>query len=124
MLLQIWRQRSLSWKERVMIIKTLILELTHLFDVTFPPTRVLEQLDKSIFDFLWNGKPSRIMRETIIASIKDGCLKMRDIHTFHQAQKTIYVKNLILENDKSLNLFLACSGFKKQLLKHKLSDKY
>ena len=109
----------------IMISKTLILsQITHLFAMTFTQPSVSEQLDKSIFNFLWKGKPPRIKRETIIAPIEDGGLWMPDIHAFHQAQKTIHIKNLVLENAKSLNLFFTCSGFEKSLLKHKPSDSY
>ena len=77
-ILQIWRQRSLSWKGRIMIIKTLILsQVVHLFGTTFTPKYILEQLDKTIFNFLWNHKPPRVKRETVIAPIDSGGLKMR-----------------------------------------------
>ena len=65
-ILQIWRQRSLSWKGCIMIIKTLILsQVVHLFSTTFTPNYILEQLDKIIFNFLWNHKPPRVKRETV-----------------------------------------------------------
>ena len=46
-LLQIWKQRSLSWKGTIMIIKTLILsQVTHLLSMVFTPSYILEKLDK------------------------------------------------------------------------------
>ena len=123
--LQIWKQRNLSWKGRVMIIKTLILpQVTHLFSMTFTPQNFLVQLDKLIFTFLWRDKPPRIKRDTIIASIEDGGLKMTDIMAFHQAQKVVCMKNLILEGEKVLNLLLTITGVQKSVLKHKLSLEY
>ena len=45
-LLQILKQRSLSWEGRIMIIKTLILsQVTHLLSMTFTPSYILEKLD-------------------------------------------------------------------------------
>ena len=44
-------------------------------------------------------------RETIIAKIEDGGLRMADIFAFHSAQKIITIKDLIIEDDKCLNLF-------------------
>ena len=123
--LQIWRQRNLSWKGRVMIIKTLILsQVTHLLGMIFTPNSFLEELDKLIFNFLWNNKPPRIKRETIIATVKDGGLRMPDIYAFHIAQKVLGMKNLILEEGKCLNLFLATSGVQKHTLEYKLNCKY
>ena len=125
MILQIWRQRSLSWKGRIMIIKTLILpQVTHLFGMTYTPQTFLDQLDKLIFSFLWGDKPHRIKRETIIAMIEDGGLKMPDIYSFHMAQKIMCVKNLIAEDGKVLNLFLTTTGVQKFELKHRLSPAY
>ena len=124
-ILQIWNQRSLSWKGRIMIIKTLILpQVTHLFSMTFTPQNFLVKLDKLIFSFLWRDKPPRIKRDTIIASIEDGGLKMTDIHAFHQAQKVVCMKNLILEGEKVLNLLLTVTGVQKIILKHKLTLEY
>ena len=123
-ILQIWKQRNLSWKGCIMIIKTLVLsQVTHLFTMTYTPLKFLEQLDKLIFGFLWNNKPPRVKRETIIATVDDGGLRMPDIFAFHSAQKIITLKNLIVEDGKCLNLFQSLCGIKKHLLDHKLSDR-
>ena len=83
-MLQIWKQRNFfSWKGHIMIIKTLVLsQVTHLFSMTYAPLNFLEQLDKLIFSFLWNNKPPRVKRETIIATVDDGGLRMPDIFVF------------------------------------------
>ena len=110
-MLQIWKQRNLSWKGRIMIIKTLVLsQVTHLFSMTYTPLKCLEQLDELIFSFLWN--PPRVKRETIIATVDDGGLRMPDIFAFHSAQKIITLKNLIVEDGKCLNLFQSLCGIK------------
>ena len=83
--------------------------------MTFTPKSFLEKIDKLIFNFLWQNKPPRIKRETIIASIEDGGLRMPDIYAFHQAQKTVCLKNLIIEDGKSLNLFLISCNLKKDM---------
>ena len=96
-----------------MIIKTLVLsQVTHLFSMTYTPLKILEQLDKLIFSFLWNNKPPRVKRETIIATVDDGGLRMPDIFAFHSAQKIITLKNLIVEDGKCLNLFQSLCGIK------------
>ena len=98
-ILQIWRQRSLSWKGRIMIIKTLILsQVVHLFGTTFTPKYILEQLEKIIFNFLWNHKPPRVKRETVIAPIDSGGLKMLEVFVFQEAQKISFIKNLLVED--------------------------
>ena len=117
--------KKLILEGRIMIIKTLILpQVTHLFSMTFTLQNFLVQLDKLIFTFLWRDKPPRIKRVTIIASIEDGGLKMIDILAFHQAQKFVCMKNLILEGEKVLSLLLTITGVQKTVLKHKLPLEY
>ena len=125
-ILSIWKQRSLSWLGRIMIIKTLLLsQITHLLSMIYTPKSILDKVDNLMFKFLWNDKPPRIKRNTIIARIKDGGLKMPDIYSFHEAQKIMWIKRLIL-NDKGKwqNLFFELTRFDKNLLDHKLPHTY
>ena len=104
-LTQIWGQRNLLWKGHIMIIKILILpQVTHLLGITFTPIHILERINKLMLNFLWKNKAARIKRETIIAAIKDGGLRMLDIYDFHKAQKIMCMKNLILGERKGLSL--------------------
>ena len=122
-LFQIWKQRSLSWKGRIMIIKTLILsQVTHLLSMIFTPTRILEKLDKLLFKFLWHDKPARVKRETIIAETCDGGLKMPDVFAFHNAQKAMWIKRYC-HNDtgKWKVLFQQLSHLNENEFDHKLS---
>ena len=113
-ILQIWNQRSPSWKGCIMIIKTLILsQVVHLFATTFMPREFLVQLDIIILNFLWNKKPVRVKRETIIAPVESGGLKMPEVFAFQEAQKIAFTKNLLVEDAKCLNLFLKVCNFKK-----------
>ena len=122
-ILQIWSQRNLSWKGRIMIIKTLILsQVVHLFATTFTPREFLVQLDKIIFNFLWNKKSVRVKRETIIAPVESGGLKMPEVFAFQEAQKIAFMKNLLVEDGKCLNLFLKVCNIKKVMLDRKLSS--
>ena len=122
-LLQIWKQRSLSWKGRIMIIKTLILsQITHLLSMIYTPPNILEKLDKLLFNFLWNDKPARVKRETIIAVSCEGGLKMPDVFAFHNAQKAMWIKRYHLNNSSKWRaLFKQLSNFKDYELDHKLS---
>ena len=107
-----------------MIIKTLILsQVIHLFNMTYTPVNFLEQIDKIIFSFLWSDRTPQVKRETIISKIEDGGLRMPDIFSFHIAPKNNYVKNILIEDGKCLNLYLSLGGIKKQLLDHKLTEK-
>ena len=108
-ILQICSQRSLSWKGCIMIIKTLILaKVVHLFATTFTPREFLVQLDKIIINILWNKKPVRVKRETIIAPVESGGLKMPEVFAFQEAQEMALMKNLLVVDGKCS--FSICSG--------------
>ena len=120
-IIQIWKQRNLSWKGRIVIIKSLILsQFTHLFSMLYTPPYVLDKLKKFILNFLWNNKPPRVKYETMIANIKDGGLKLPDITSFHNAQKAVWIKRLQTGRGKWKNLFLILSNLNSLLLDHKL----
>ena len=79
-LLQIWLGRHLSLKGKITILRALIIsQILFLFTVLFAPFYILEKLDKLLLSFLWSNKTPNVKRETIIASIEDGGLKMPEL---------------------------------------------
>ena len=56
----------------------------------------------------------RVKRETIIAPVESGGLKMPEALAFQEVQKIALLKNLLVEDGKCLNLFLKISNFKKR----------
>ena len=56
-----------------------------------------------MYNFLWDGKPDKIKRETITQDYEHGGLKMTDIETFIWSLKAGWVKRLAqTENNKLL----------------------
>ena len=53
-----------------------------------------------MFEFLWEGKPDKIKRNTIIQNIENGGLKMVDIELCITSLKASWVKRLTDENNK------------------------
>ena len=92
------RHRSL--KSKITSLRTLIVpQILILFAVLFAPFCILEKVDKVLLSFLWNNKTPKIKRETIIASIEEGGLKMPDIFEINKAAKITWVKRLAIETD-------------------------
>ena len=86
-------QRLDSWKCRRLSLLVYILSPL--------PTnyRVLKELRKSLFNFLWSSKGDKIKRNVMIGDYSDGGLKMIDLKSFNKALKSTWVKkNLDLEN--------------------------
>ena len=90
--LHIWRARSLSWKGKITILKTLVLpQVMHLFSNIYTPMHILEKIDRLFFDILWGGKPPRVKKSTLIYDYHQGGLKMADIYSIHISQKVIWL---------------------------------
>ena len=72
-LMNIWKSRKLSIKGKITILRTLILpQVQFLFSMIVIPETILKRLDNMLFDFLWDSKPAKVKRSTIIAPIEHG----------------------------------------------------
>ena len=99
-ILNIWRSRSLSLKGKITIIKTLAIpQIQFLFNMIYIPDNIIKQIDELVYSFLWNSKPPKIKKSTIIAPIKEGGLGMIDTHTIHQAAKISWIRRLFHTTD-------------------------
>ena len=99
-LINIWHSRNLSLKGKVTIIKALLLpKIYHLLSTIYIPNIILKQIDKTIFEFLWNKKTPKVKKDSIISNIEDGGLKMPDIYAIHDSFKISWIKKLF-DNEK------------------------
>ena len=123
-ILYTWTSRSLSWKGKIVILKSLVIpQVTHLLSNTYVPNDVLDKIDRMLFKFLWQNGPSRVKRKTIINNLESGGLKMPDIYAFHTAQKCLWIKRLLDDNKKNWKaLANELIGIDLNLLDHKLSE--
>ena len=79
-----WSNKYLSPIGKITIIKSLIIsKLNHLF-LTLPNLNngLLNQFIKKIFDFIWDGKPDKIKRETIAQIYELGGLNMLNLKQY------------------------------------------
>jgi hypothetical protein len=77
-ILKSWQHRKLTLLGKVTVIKTLVLpKLIHLL-TSLPNLKqsLFNDLNKLFFNFIWDGKPEKIKRNTLIADFEDGGLKM------------------------------------------------
>ena len=99
---QIWSQRNLSLKGKVTIINTLIISL-FVYPISILPTppAVLEEIDTSIFKFLWGNKPPKIAKNVIQNEIHTGGLKMPNIFLKAKSWKLMWLKRALLHPDRN-----------------------
>ena len=91
-----WKKHKLSVVGKIAVIKTfalpkLIYPLTVLEN---PKQELINKINKYMFDFLWDAKPDKINRKTIIQDYENGGLKMIDLNIFITSIKAGWVKRL------------------------------
>ena len=65
-MLNLWRARNLPLEGKITVFKTLdLFETTHLDLVKTIPTSIIDQLNKTPKNFVWNGLNPKIKNSTI-----------------------------------------------------------
>jgi hypothetical protein len=100
-ILGIWGLRDLSTLGRITIFKSLAFsKVIYQCSNLVVPDEVIKELGQIAFNFIWNGKPDKVKRNTIISDYSDGGLKMLDVASFICAQKVMWVKRLLATNNE------------------------
>ena len=125
-LINLWTARNLSLKGKVTIVKSILVpQINHLLTLCFCPKLILDRIDKLIFNFLWNKKPHKIKRDTIIANYSDGGLRMPDVYALHTKSKISWLKKLNSEEEgKWKKLMWYMLNIDESLINHKLPLSY
>ena len=97
-----WHHRKLTLIGKVSVVRTfalpkLILPFTVLPD---PPDKLIDEIQKSIFMFIWDNKPDKIKRDQLYLPKESGGLNLPNIKTFINALKASWVKRFVDENNK------------------------
>ena len=92
-----WSKRNISPIGRITVLKTLVLsKITHIL-MALPPSKskVIDELEKRFFKFIWKGKPDQIKRVLAFNKIEDGGLNMINIRAFQQALLLTWLRRLV-----------------------------
>ena len=77
--LKMWSQRNLSLYRKINIVKTLALsKLLFICIVLESSENFADEVNKIVFDFIWNYKPAKIRKTTLIKNKEEGGLNMKD----------------------------------------------
>ena len=95
-ILQKWKKRQISPLGKITIIKSLVIsKITHLLlNLPDPDEIFLKKLEKELFGFLWDDKPSKIKKTTICKEYSDGGIKMINIRDFLATLKISWLRKL------------------------------
>ena len=79
-------ERDLSIVGRINIIKTLALsKLVFICSVISTPKDFSKEVNRIVFDFIWNHKPAKIKKNTLLKQKTAGGLDMKDFSLFDKA---------------------------------------
>ena len=68
-----WKRRKLTLHGRIKIVKRLGLsKLIYNTSVLVNPEHYVKEINNLTFDFIWEGKPAKIEKKTVISDIKRG----------------------------------------------------
>ena len=72
--IQVWKSRDLTYKDKVLLIKTLLLsQIGFLADNIHIPNNVVKQIDTLLWSFLWDSKQPLVNRNTMFLDTGLGC---------------------------------------------------
>ncbi len=99
--LNMWKQRDLTLLGKISIVKSLALsKLVYVTTVLGPPpTNVVNDIEKTLFDFVWNGKRDKIKRATIIGDYNQGGLRMPSYKLLQKSLKLSWIKRYLNRDD-------------------------
>ena len=90
-----WKRRKLTLLGRINIVKTLGLsKLIYNASVLPIPKHFVREINKISFNFIWEGKPAKVKRSTIIGEKKCSGLKKLDFEVMHKALRVAWVERL------------------------------
>lgn len=93
-----WQSRSLSLIGKVLILNILGLsKLLFVSSILSPPRWVFDRINKIIWPFLWGLRIETAARKSLISSVTEGGLGLRDFRTQGQASRLALLVRVISE---------------------------
>ena len=105
--LSIWKKRQLTPLWKITVIKTLVIsKITHLFTTLPDPSAAfLREFENVLFQFLWNGKRSKIKTTVVCKPYEEGGFRMLDVYSFLTTMKLRWLRRINV-NDSILKTFV------------------
>ena len=101
-LYKVWLKRQITPLGRVAVLKSLILsKIIHLWILLpNPPDSLVDALQKTVFQFVWNRKQDRISRKVTVKTIAKGGLGIPNIRHYINALKLSWIRKLKTSDHK------------------------
>ena len=107
-LYRIWIKRQVTPLGRIAVLKSLVLSKLIFLWILLPnpPDDMINDIQLTLYKFIWNNKIDRISRETATKALKDGGLSIPNITKYIQALKITWIRRLYNSNHKWKKVFL------------------
>jgi hypothetical protein len=92
-----WQKRKMPLSGKIAVIKSILVpQLTyHLSTLTSPEKKVIKELNKILYKFIYNNGSEKIKRNVMISPYEKGGYKMIDLETYIKAIKLRWIERLI-----------------------------
>ena len=99
-----WQHRKLTLMGKNTVIKTFALpKLIFALSALPNPSHItINHIEKIMYAFIWDNKPEKIKRNTLMQKYEAGGIKMVGIRKFMQSLKITWIKRLLGQNSNSL----------------------
>ena len=98
----LWSQRVLSLYGKITIAKTLGLSKMIFSSACLPnPPHIVSNVDKMVTAFVWNNKPAKVKRESMIGPKEIGGLDLPDYESIKKSLLVAWVKRMIDGSDEN-----------------------
>jgi hypothetical protein len=95
-LLLLWTKRNLAILGKILIIKSLIVPIfIYVASACVVPEKYRKEIDSKCFKFIWNNKPDKVKRNTVVGKLGNGGLMMIDIQSYFMSLKASRVSRLV-----------------------------
>ena len=114
-----WKNRHLTPLGKVTVIKTLLLpKLTHLFmSIPSPNVDFILKMNKTFYNFIWDGKPDKVSRDLLCKGYLEGGLKMINLKHFIKSLKLTWLRRIYVNVDAPwIKLAISNTGPRNKLL--------
>ena len=101
--LKSWQHRKLTLLGKITVVKSLALpKLIHLLTaLPNPNDNWVKEINSMFFSFIWNGRPDKIKRSTLIGDTSEGGLRMIHLESFTTYLKLSWIKRFLSNIDGS-----------------------
>ena len=91
-----WGKRNLTILGKIMIIKALVIPIfTFVSSACVVPDKYRKEIESKCFKFIWDGKPDKVKRNTMIGNFEMGGLNMIDIGSYFASLRASWVSRFV-----------------------------